>query len=370
MRSVVAIILLAACAEPVVEMQLVLPKNADNFDTTCITAVEVRVTGGAYLQDSKDYRRSCLEIQGGASYEAIRDAIKGRFEVAIPDTGISGIEIYGWQGPTPCETAGMDDPFVTPNLLFMGRGDYIGQDRVDIEITPQTSCARSPVAVRLVDMTALLGGKTCAEAGDPAVIGLAGVGSGTMAARMFGKGARFYGNLDGADTVGNLASFSSLTQIGPKACLAMNAGDFESSGSVSCVVGGAAVCAGAGEIEVPVMPFDISGNTENYDTTIMAKFPGQIIGTVWSNATPKTTLAGATVTVDPAHGQVVYLDAPNAAGVMVKRADQTMTGPSGLFSLYTDTVISAKITAGAASRTVLLGSPNEAAAAAMIVMGP
>ncbi|HEY5924033.1 MAG TPA: hypothetical protein VIV11_20275 [Kofleriaceae bacterium] len=370
MRSVVAIILLAACAEPVVEMQLVLPQNADNFDTTCITAVEVRVTGGNFLQDSKDYRRSCVEITGVAGYAAIRDAIKGRFDVAIPDTGISGIEIYGWSGPTACENAGKDDPFVTPNLLFMGRGDYIGQDRVDIPVVPNLSCTRTPVNVRMFDMFALVGGKTCAEAGDTALIGLAGVGVGTMVPRMMGKGARFYGNIDGGDTVGNLASFQGPTQIGPKACLGIDAGDFETAGTVGCAIGGSTVCAGAGEIETAAMPFAISTMPENYDTALLTKFPGQIFGTVWSSATPRTTLAGATVTVDPAHGQVVYLDPPNAAGAMAKRADQTMTGPSGLFALYTDTLISAKIQAGASSRTVTLGSPNEAPAGAMIVMEP
>src|SRR5690348_11323150 len=99
MKSVVTLALLAACSDPVIEMQLVLPENADNFDTTCINAVEVRVTGANYLQDGDDYQRSCIDIKSSAGYAAIRNAIRGRFEVLIPDTGISGVEIYGWSGP-------------------------------------------------------------------------------------------------------------------------------------------------------------------------------------------------------------------------------------------------------------------------------
>ncbi len=81
MRTFVAILLLAACTDPIVEMQLILPKNASSFDTKCITAVEVRVTGKNFLQDPDDYEHSCIELSGAASYEAIRAAIRGKFDV-------------------------------------------------------------------------------------------------------------------------------------------------------------------------------------------------------------------------------------------------------------------------------------------------
>jgi hypothetical protein len=370
MRSVAVLLVFAACADPVVEMQLVLPKNADNFDTSCINAVEVRVTGANFLNDPDDYERSCIPIEGGTSYAAIREAIRGKFEVLIPDSGISGIEIYGWSGPTACEIAAEDDPFESPNLLFAGRGDYIGQDRVDIPVVPNLSCARSQLTVKQTDMFALIGGKTCAQAGAADVIGASGIGIGTLMTRLYGKGARYYGNLDGGEVIGGAAvSFTGPTVTGPRACLAMDIGDFNLGGSTSCVVGGASVCAGPGEVEVASIPYALLG-TDNLDTSLMTKFPVHVLATVWSNATPRTLLSGATVQIDPNHAKVIYLDPPNTAGIMVARADQSSTGPSGLFALYADSVVAVKVTAGAATRTVTLGSPNEFSGAAMIVMGP
>jgi hypothetical protein len=364
MRSLVAIVLLAACTDPVVDMELVLPNNAETFDTSCITAVEVRVTGGNYLQDPDDYRRSCIELTGGASYAAIRDSIRGKFEVAIPETGITGIEIYGWSGPTACSYD--NGPFVSPDLLFFGRGDYIGQDLVEIPVTPNLSCARSQVNVRMFDMFALVGGATCQVAGT--AVGDAGVGVGTLVPRLYGKGSKFYGNLTGAPSTNNLASFMAPTHTGPKSCLTFDGGSEMWGGSTGCVVGGTPVCASAGEIEHAAVPNSVLANLGNFDAQLMAKFPGVVFGSVWSSGAPKTTLAGATVTVDSAHGKVIYMDPPNAAGLLVARGDQSGTGPSGLFALYTDTLVNAKITAGGASRMVTLGAANETTAAAMIVM--
>ena len=366
MRRLIAITVVAACADPVVDMQLVLPKNADNFDTKCITAVEVRVTGGNFLQDDKDYRRSCIELQGGASYTAIRDAIRGKFEVAIPDTGITGIDIYGWSGVSACKYD--DNPFVSPDLLFFGRGDYFGQDRVDIPVVPNVSCATNEVKARMVDMFALVGGATCQVAGT--TMGSASIGIGTLVPRLYGKGTRLFGNIAGADMVGNLSTFTGPTVTGPRSCLALDGGDQLASASISCAIGGATVCAGPGEMELASVPYAITANAANVDATLMTKFPGLIYGSVWSNGATKSTLAGATVTVDSAHGKVIYVDPPNPQGVLAPRADQTVTGPSGLFVLYADTLVSAKITGGGFTRTVTLGAMDESPAGAIIVMGP
>jgi hypothetical protein len=363
MRSLVALALVAGCTDPVVDMQLVLPQTG--FDTSCITAVEVRVTGANYLQDDDDMRRSCVEVQGGASYQAIRDSIRGKFEVAIPDSGMSGIEIYGWSGPSACKYD--DNPFVSPDLLFLGRGDYIGQDRVDLPVTPNLGCARNQVNVRIFDMFALVGGATCQVAS--VATGEPGAGIGTMVPRMYGKGTRWFGNLQGANAVGNLSTFTAPTQTGPRSCLAID-GYSNTTDSVSCVVGGTSVCAAAGEIEHAVIPDALIQKPDNFDATLMTKFPGLIFGSVWSSGATKTPLAGATVAIDQSHGKVIYIDPPNASGVLVPRADQSGTGPSGLFMLYTDTLASAKITGGGMSRTLTLGATDEGPAAAMIVLGP
>lgn len=366
MRGLYAIACFAACADPVLDMQLVLPKNADTFDTTCITAVDVRVTGGNYLQDDKDFRRSCIEIPGGSSYSAIRNAIRGKFEVEIPDTGLTGVEIYGWSGTAACKYD--DEPFFTPDLLFLGRGDYIGQERVDIPVVPNVSCAKNEVKARMVDMFALVAGATCQVAGT--MNGAASIGVGTLAPRLYGKGTRFFGNAAGASAVGNLSTFIGPTVTGPRSCLALDSGDQNASASISCVIGGASVCAGPGELELATVPFAITAVAGNFDPALMVKFPGVVYGSVWINGATKSTLSGAKVTVDPAHGKVIYVDPPNAQGVLVPRADQSATGPSGLFVLYADTLVSVKVAGGGFTRNVTLGAMDESPAGAIIVVGP
>ena len=79
-------------------------------------------------------------------------------------------------------------------------------------------------------------------------------------------------------------------------------------------------------------------------------------------------IAGATVDVDPLHAQVVYLDPPNAQGLLAPRAGATSTGPSGLFAVYTDTITPVRISANGASSTVMLGATDDLYSAAIVVL--
>ena len=69
------------------------------------------------------------------------------------------------------------------------------------------------------------------------------------------------------------------------------------------------------------------------------------------------------------HGKVVYIDPPASAGDIVHvRSDQSATGPSGLFMLYTDTLASVKVSGGGKTRTVTLGTTDDYVGGAFIVM--
>jgi hypothetical protein len=355
-----ALLLVTACADPVVEMELVLP-NAPN-NTSCVTAVEVHANGATYPQVKEDRVISCLDIQPAGTYAGVRDAIRGKFELGVPDTGLASLEIYGWSGVAACKDD--MDPFVTPDLMFFGNAEYIGQDTIELPITPNLDCARSQLKVRIVDMFGLLGGATCATASTYAD-GAASAGLGTLVPKPYGKGVELFGNIDGANTVGNLATFEGYTKIGSKSCLAIDGGS-AMGGSTGCVVGGSAVCAGAGETEHVSLSQPILANDANFDNAIAAKFPGIVIGTVWSSG--KTPLAGATVEVSATHGKVVYLDPPAMGSTALKVRTEASTGPSGLFMLYADTLVTAKVSAGGTTRSVVLGATDELVAGAMIVM--
>jgi hypothetical protein len=107
----------------------------------------------------------------------------------------------------------------------------------------------------------------------------------------------------------------------------------------------------------------ILANDANFDNAIAAKFPGIVIGSIWSAG--KTPVAGATVEVPASHAKVIYVD---MNGTTLTPRSQASTGPSGLFMLYADTLVNAKVTANGATRTVTLGATDELVAGAMIVM--
>jgi hypothetical protein len=352
-----ALLVVGACADPVVDMELVLPQQSMN--TSCVTAVEVHANGATYPQVKEDRVVSCIDIKPGATYAAVRDSIRGKFSLGVPDTGLASLEIFGWAGVAACKDD--MDPFVTPDLMFFGSAEYIGQDTIQLPITPNLDCARSPVKVRLVDMFALIGGATCATASTFAD-GAAGAGLGTLVPKAYGKGVELFGNIDGANTLASLVSFEGYTKTGNKSCLAIDGGSAD-GGSTGCVIGGSSVCAGVGEIEHVLLSNAVLANDANFDNAIAAKFPGIVIGSIWNAG--KTPIAGATVDVPSSHAKVVYVD---INGTTLTVRNQASTGPSGLFMLYADTLVNAKVTANGATRTVTLGATDELVAGAMIAM--
>jgi len=361
-----AFLLLAcvACADPVVEMQLVLPKT-DVMNTSCISAVEVHANGATYPATKEDTVKQCIEIAAGSTYASVRDAIHDKFSLQLPDTGLASLEIFGWSGTAPCKDD--MDPYTTPDLLFYGNADYIGQDQIQLPLTPNLDCSRSNVRVRLVDMFALIGGATCAVASTVPDDGTAGAGLGTLVPRAYGKGVEFFGNQEGANSLANIATFEGYTKVGSRSCLAIDGGS-NSGGSTSCVIGGTPVCAGAGEIEQASLSNPIIVTASNWDTALLAKFPGVTIGSVWSSGATKTPISGATVEVDPAHGKIVYVDAPATGTTTLKVRTDAFTGPSGLFILYSDTLATVTVKANGASRTVQLGATTDLKAGALITV--
>jgi hypothetical protein len=352
-----ALLVVSACADPVVDMELVLPQQSMN--TSCVTAVEVHANGATYPQVKDDRVISCIDIQPGATYAGVRDSIRGKFSLGVPDTGLASLEIYGWSGVAACKDD--MDPFVTPDLMFFGSAEYIGQDTIQLPIMPNLDCARSQVKVRFVDMFAMLGGGTCATASTFAD-GAVGAGLGTLVPKAYGKGVELYGNIDGANTLANLATFEGYTKTGNKSCLALDGGSVD-GGSTGCVIGGPSVCAATGEMEHVLLSNAILANDANFDNAIAAKFPGIVIASVWSAG--KTPVAGATVDVPSSHAKVIYVD---VNGTTLTPRSQASTGPSGLFMLYADTLVNAKVSANGATRTVTLGATDELVAGAMIVM--
>ncbi|HEY5926458.1 MAG TPA: hypothetical protein VIV11_32450 [Kofleriaceae bacterium] len=369
-----SLVLAGGCAEPVVELSFRAPANAEQLDTSCITAIEIRAIGTGFVQDDKDYTRSCVELpRAAATYGALHDMFRDKITLELPESGLAGVTMRGYAGPTPCARTDDSDPEFAPHftadLAFFAKANYIGQDSIAIQAVPNLKCPTTDLKVRVVDMFKLVASGSSAACGAAMTYtdGKGWSSLGTLVPKLYGKGVDFFGGVSWRPGTNNLVTFPGMVQLarpGESSCLALAAAN-ESGATNACVISGAGVCAAVGELETAAVDYRV---WQQVDRTLQGQFPNILFGSVWTNASPKTPAGGAVITVDSKHGKVVYVDPFDATGKLVVRSDQTRAGPSGLFVLYADTLVNAKIEAAGATRTVMLGSPDYTFGGAMIVL--
>ncbi len=357
----------AACTDPVVNMELHMPPNAATFDTSCVSAVSVVVAGANYSQDASDFILSCQEITAHDRLAGVHDAIRGKFELKIPDSGMSGIELFGLAGPQPCAPPEL----VTPDVIFHSAAPYIGQDKLDLAITTTMDCAKQQVKVRPLELFALVGGATpsatnCTAAAVPdADQGYATLGQ--IMARPFSPGVDFWGGFRGADVTGGIAAFSAATTGLDKSCLAYDTASANGFGT-GCTMTGAHVCAGADELDAPFIDRAIANEALVFDELLLAKWDSMVFVSVWDNGNPKRPIAGAKIELAATDGQVIYIDPPAVGATRLGKRGDTATGTSGLALVYTNKLANVKINANGATREVTIGAPDWSPGAALVVM--
>ncbi|HTL33944.1 MAG TPA: hypothetical protein VL326_12505 [Kofleriaceae bacterium] len=376
-RDVVAVLGLASlvasagCAvDTNVEVVFKAPANAASTDASCITAVEMKVIGANYAHDHSDVTRKCFTLaHPAANYAELRNAVHGQFKLDVPDSGLGGVSLHGLSGmQDACKEPGAF--YLTPYLMFSADAEYLGQDELDLAVQPNLDCSMSQGTARVVDMLALAATGSSANCTSAMTVDNGNwVGVGTLTQSRFDRGTEFFGNPVGFSAADNAMQITSAPlktlQPAPRSCLAVT-GIAHGGSGIGCVIGGPTVCAGSGEMEIVAIPDNVRNHE---DAKLKAQFPTITFGSVWNNGTPRTTIAGAKVTIDSKLGKVIYIDPPGADGSIVVRADQsTGTGPSGLFIVYADTIANVKIDAVGKSRTVTLGGSNETAGGAMVVM--
>jgi hypothetical protein len=358
------VVLCVACTDPVIELRLDLPANASQWDTSCVTSIEVRAVGHHYPLDPNDFTSTVLELPGAApTYTAVHDVIRDKVSLELPPSGLAGISLVGWS--TPANWHASDNWYPTPELAFFAHQGYIGQDVVDLPVVPNISCAKTPVKVRVVDLFALVasGSSTGCQTAMRYTDNQGWSGVGTIVPKAFGTGVEFYGAQSFATGTNSLAQFSGSTQVGPQSCLALIGSD-DTGTSTGCVVPGPSVCAGPGELEIAATTY---GAVDAADQTLRHTLPGIIFGSVWNDQPTKTPIAGATVTVDSKHAKVVYID-PTDASHFTVRGDQSGTGASGMFVVYTDAIVQATIKGNGKTRTLALGASEHSSAGVLVVL--
>lgn len=358
MRSpwLVVVLGLAACTDPVIELSFRLPTAAQggNFNTSCITAVDV-VTVGATVDDEGF---DCIEIPSGlSSMAAVRDALVGQIDVPLPSSGLTGVELYGRRGN--CK---FDDNLPPGEVLFYAGAPYIGGEQLVLPIDAMASCDQAPLTVRPVDILALTTGPVKGDCAAAAAVDgpESGGDAGTMLPTM--AGVDFWSGFGGGPMSNSIVQITGApTEVGPKACLAVSSGDAR-FGSVSCADRSApAVCAGPGELEAPGIDGSIAYASR--DQIKSNQYPGLVFGAVIDGA--KQPIQGATVTIDSKVGEIVYVE---LAGTRLEPTGGSATGPSGLFIAYTNAISDITISANGKSSTRTVGAPSWAPAAALVML--
>lgn len=351
----------AGCADPVVEMSLRMPAadSGASFDTSCVSAIEVYAYGNDYPNSPNDFTRDCMDLSDpAATFSEIRSEMLGNFDLRIPSSGLASIEVYGHVGA--CEDNWDQFP---PDMMFYGGARYSGDNQITIPLEGMVSCAMQAIAVRPVDVLALAANPAdCAAAAlpdstdpDDGFVDLGQITT-TMDGPVWFGGNRTYAKLSGG-----LASLSARMTASKHACIGVSAysGDLDTT---SCMIQNPSkLCAATGQWEVGTMDWMVAESL--IDPAKAASWDTAIIGSVWVTTPTKGAVQGARVTVDPDLGEVQYVE----PGATVTR-NLTGTGKSGLFVLYTDSIVDVTISGGGANRTVRLGADPDVIATSLVVL--
>jgi hypothetical protein len=354
---------LVGCAQPTVALNIQPPADQASYDTSCVTTFEIYADGGNYPADANDFTSIEVHLtQAAPTFADVLAAVKGKFDVPIPSTGLSGIEIYGWNGDS-----GFDDGNVVPELVFYALDKYDGSsDTFDVPLVPNQSCARSTVKLRALDVVSFLQSspRDCAAGAEA----MGGFTLGTLTPAFYKDETFFWGGeAIGATGADGSATITAATTIGPDSCLSGEGGDInaDNNTSISCLSSGAGVCGHQGEYELGT--FSNTYYTNSVDNALLTKFHGVVLGAVFDQT--RASVSGATVNVDPAKGQVVYVDLDPATSSFKTLAGATGTGASGTFFLYTNELLDVTVNGpGGKSATVRMGTINSNADVSTIVL--
>jgi hypothetical protein len=366
MKYAVCAVLLAACAQPVVDMTLDLPTTTQQVDLSCVTAVDLMpvVTG---TRDSLDigYTEvldasapvSCVDL--GATPQSLDDVasqIRGKFSFGIPSGGLDGVVLRGREGT--CK----DDPALQESV-FYGGGKYTsGTNQLPVTVKHNLSCDQlGTPTVAVIDMVALLTAKTCTPVDGGAYDGdvRPTLFSGSLPPIVFEEGPDF------EQTTGGVTQLSAFQSSFAGTCPAIAMTDPANSFTISTCVNttAATACAQPGQLEMPMLPsFEYAGVPP-------AQYAGVVMVGVWTNTGTKGPVMGATVTLDPnSDASIVYGTA--GATAFTVTAGSTSTDATGAFEVYPNQVVGITVTGPGGSPTthIYVGADAYVPGASVVVL--
>ena len=347
--------LVAGCAEPVIEMSLRMPgaDSGASFDMSCVQMIEVIAYGNDYANQPTDFTRACRELTSpAATFEDLRREMLGNFDLRIPPTGLASIEVYGRVGT--CDPPDPGD--YPPDVLFYGGAAYTGDEQITIPLQGMLSCKLTPVTARPLDILKLAAAPAdCPGAALPDGEG-AYVDIGIIDRRSTGHWVRRGQHVRQAD--GWHRDVMARMETSKHACVAVSAysGELDTS---TCLVTNPPLC--GGPMEVATLDYQLAQGL--LDPAMEASWSTAVIGAVWTSTPTRGPVQGARVTVPSNLGEVQYVE----PGAIVTR-NLTATGASGLFVLYTDSIVSVTVGGAGTTRSVRLGADPGLTAVSLVVL--
>ncbi|MBA2544004.1 MAG: hypothetical protein H0V17_30455 [Deltaproteobacteria bacterium] len=338
---------LMGCAERAVELRLVMPSGDDaELDVSCVTTVHVVVHDGS--SDFSQVPNECIEVSSPTSLADLQAQIRGKLTMALPDE-IIAVEVRGLTNTTPgaCGT-GMN--------VFYGGEEFVGQDDIALRVEGAMDCsalqAQGEHRIRPIDFLSLAStpadtAPVCSTLDIPS-LQLGAIRPTNIFLPEFPTSLMEFGAFAQLDAATGLATLPAWGGALPTSCLASSSFDIFSA---SCIYpGNKSVCGAAGETEVPLLPDSVI--FETVDREIFDELPVLVMGVVYDTVT-KRPVEGATVTLDPERGRVVY--ASRGSANRLDPLDVTATTKAGLFLAYMREPSVATITQGASTKAMRLG---------------
>jgi hypothetical protein len=343
---------LVACGDPAVDLTLRLPDT--DADLSCVASVRVYAWGESQIDDTTQ----CIVLDAPVSgFAELRDAVRGKLDLALPASGLAGIDVAGMT---------FEDCF--GDAVFYGGAAYDGGD-LAIPLVASFDCSVSAdTVVKPIDYRALLGGSCLA--------GATRLDRGSIHPTMleFPLPAMVYDLTQPSALVAadGTATFpDALIPIDDESCMAV--GD-ELTGSISCIDPGApGVCAVGTQLELTTI--DVNFANASMEPNAAERHAQILFGAVWdATALVKHPIDGARIQIvddDADAGEIHYATLPVGAPSMIDLPTATATDATGMFVAYMDRPLTLVVSApGYSSKQVTITAADYYFGATTIVLRP
>jgi hypothetical protein len=348
---------ITACNDGAIDLKLLLPQEAADFDMTCVKAVDVLPLGPNDKQPldigvrTGSGNGTCVDLNRTVTtFAQLQASLANTIDLNIPPGGLGAVELRGRSGGCATKPPQFE-------AIFYGGAQYSGTGDLTIPVAHGFSCDTSTqYTVKPVNMYDLFTTKTCTDYVDPGSQAVSGDFRPTLLVHppvMFETGQSTQAM---STATAQIMTFGKR-YTGDCAAIALQNASGTLAGQ-ACVnnVGGATACAGTTSVELALLPTAYMQMSR--DTSITNYAAWSFIG-VWTTTGTVGPVSGATVTLDPGEdAKIVYGDLGTTA--FVPSAGATSTTSSGMVMIYTNALVDVTITANGKGTTKLHIGADEA----------